>query len=70
MAVYSRSNGSTSPILTLTTEPGVQVDDNSNLVVAGTTPALMSYHHRWHQQRERGEQRTYQRAFPVVQFHL
>ena len=43
VAVYSRSNGSTSPILTLTTEPGVQVDDNSNLVVAGTTPALMSY---------------------------
>src|SRR6201996_2541317 len=43
VAIYSRSNGSTSPILTLTTEPGVQVDDNSNLVVAGTTPALMSY---------------------------
>src|ERR1700722_435574 len=43
VAVFSRSNGSTSPILTLTTEPGVQVDDNSNLVVAGTTPALMSY---------------------------
>src|ERR1700722_914122 len=43
VAVYSRSNGSTSPILTLTTEPGVQVDDNPNLVVAGTTPALMSY---------------------------
>jgi hypothetical protein len=43
VAVYARSNGSTSPILTLTTEPGVQVDDNSNLVVAGTTPALMSY---------------------------
>src|SRR5271154_3834876 len=43
VAVYSRSTGSTSPILTLTTEPGVQVDDNSNLVVSGTTPALMSY---------------------------
>ncbi len=43
VAVYSRSNGSTSPILTLSTEPGVQVDDNANLVVAGTTPALMSY---------------------------
>src|ERR1700761_1959798 len=43
VAVYSRSNGSTSPILTLTTEPGVQVDDNSNLVIAGTTPALMSF---------------------------
>jgi hypothetical protein len=43
VAVYSRSNGSTSPLLTLTTEPGVQVDDDSNLVIAGTTPALMSF---------------------------
>ncbi len=43
VAVYSRSNGSTSPLLTLSTEPGVQVDDNSNLVIAGTTPALMSF---------------------------
>jgi hypothetical protein len=43
VAVYSRSNGSTSPILTLTTEPGVQVDNDSNLVIAGTTPALMSF---------------------------
>src|SRR6202167_2162633 len=43
VAVYSRSNGSTSPLLTLTTEPGVQVDDSSNLVIAGTTPALMSF---------------------------
>jgi hypothetical protein len=43
VAVFSRSNGSTSPILTLTTEPGVQVDDNNNLSIAGTTPALMSF---------------------------
>jgi hypothetical protein len=45
VAVFSRSNGSTSPILTLTTEPGVQVDNSSssNLVIAGTTPALMSF---------------------------
>ena len=43
VAVYSRSNGSTSPLLTLTTEPGVQVDDNNNLSIAGTTPALMSF---------------------------
>ena len=43
VAVYSRSNGSTSPILTLTTEPGVQVDDGGNLSIAGTTPALMSF---------------------------
>ncbi len=70
VAVYSRSNGSTSPILTLTTEPGVQVDDNSNLVIAGTTPALDVVHHRWHQQRERGKQRTHRRAVSVVQFDL
>jgi hypothetical protein len=43
VAVYSRSTGSTSPIDTLSTEPGVQVDDNNDLVVDGTTPALMSY---------------------------
>ena len=43
VAVYSRSTGSTSPIDTLSTEPGVQVDDSNNLVVDGTTPALMSY---------------------------
>ncbi len=45
VAVYSRSNGSTSPITTLTTEPGVQVDNSTsgNLVIAGTTPALMSF---------------------------
>jgi hypothetical protein len=43
VAVNSRSNGSTSPLLTLTTEPGVQVDDNNNLAIAGTTPALMSF---------------------------
>jgi hypothetical protein len=43
VAVYSRSTGSTSPIDTLSTEPGVQVDDDNNLVVDGTTPALMSY---------------------------
>ena len=43
VAVYSRSTGSTSPIDTLSTEPGVQVDDSNNLVIDGTTPALMSY---------------------------
>jgi hypothetical protein len=43
VAVYSRSTGSTSPIDTLTTLPGVQVDDSNNMVINGTTPALMSY---------------------------
>src|SRR6267154_6856564 len=44
VAIYSRGvSGSTSPISTLTTQPGVQTDDNNNLTVAGTTPALMSY---------------------------
>ena len=40
VAIYSRSNGSTSPISTLTTQPGVQTDSSNNLVIAGTTPAL------------------------------
>jgi hypothetical protein len=43
VAVYSRSTGSTSPIDTLTTLPGVQVDDGNNMTINGTTPALMSY---------------------------
>jgi len=44
VAIYSRSAGSTSPISTLTTQPGVQTDDSGNLTVAGATPALMSYY--------------------------
>jgi hypothetical protein len=40
VAIYSRSTGSTSPISTLTTQPGVQTDSSNNLVIAGTTPAL------------------------------
>ncbi|MDI3253383.1 MAG: TonB-dependent receptor [Bacillota bacterium] len=43
VAIYSRSAGSTSPISTLTTEPGVQTDSSGGLAIAGTTPALMSY---------------------------
>ena len=70
VAVYSRSTGSTSPIDTLSTEPGVQVDDDNNLVIDGTTPALMSYTIDGISSVERGEQRPYQRAFPVLQLHL
>ncbi|HEX4007563.1 MAG TPA: carboxypeptidase-like regulatory domain-containing protein [Acidobacteriaceae bacterium] len=43
VAIYSRASGSTSPISTLTTEPGVQTDDSGDLAVEGTTPALMSF---------------------------
>jgi len=43
VAIYSRSAGSTSPISTLTTQPGVQTDDGGNLTIAGATPALLSY---------------------------
>ena len=43
VAIYSRSSGSTSPISTLTTQPGVQTDDSGNLTIAGATPALLSY---------------------------
>jgi len=42
VAIYSHSNGSTSPISTLTTNPGVQTDASGNLVIAGATPALLS----------------------------
>lgn len=43
VAIYSRSTGSTSAFSTLTTQPGVQTDENNNLVIAGTTPALQSF---------------------------
>jgi hypothetical protein len=43
VAIYTRSSGSTSPISTLTTQPGIQTDEGGNLSVAGATPALMSY---------------------------
>jgi len=43
IALYAHSQGSTSPITTLTTQPQVQVDDSGNFSVAGTKPALMSY---------------------------
>ena len=42
VAIYAHANGSTSPISTLTTNPGVQTDDDGNLVIAGATPALIS----------------------------
>jgi hypothetical protein len=42
VAIYSRSSGSTSPISTLTTQSGVQTDNSGNLIIAGTTPALLS----------------------------
>ena len=42
VAIYSRSSGSTSPISTLTTQSGVQTDNGGNLIIAGTTPALLS----------------------------
>jgi hypothetical protein len=42
VAIFSRSTGSTSPIDTLTTEAGVQTDGGGNLMVMGTTPALLS----------------------------
>jgi Carboxypeptidase regulatory-like domain/TonB dependent receptor-like, beta-barrel len=39
VAIETRASGSTSPIATLTTQPGVQTD-GSTLVIAGTTSAL------------------------------
>ena len=70
VAVYSRSTGSTSPIDTLSTEPGVQVDDDNNLVIDGTTPALMSYTIDGISSVYCGEQRPHQRALSLFQLHL
>ncbi|MBV9771087.1 MAG: carboxypeptidase regulatory-like domain-containing protein, partial [Bryobacterales bacterium] len=42
VAIATRAAGSTSPISTLTTQPGVQTDQNGNLSVAGANPAQLS----------------------------
>ena len=42
VAIYSRSTGSTSPITTLSTQPGVQTDGSGNISIAGEKPAMLS----------------------------
>jgi len=41
IAIATRSSGSTSPMSTLTTQPGVQTDAAGNISVAGTKPSMM-----------------------------
>ena len=43
VAIYTRSQGSTSAFSTLTAQPGVQTDANNNLVVAGALPSQQSF---------------------------
>jgi hypothetical protein len=42
VAIYTRSQGSTSAFSTLTAQPGVQTDSNNNITVAGAAPAQIS----------------------------
>ncbi len=42
VAIATRGQGSTSPISTLTTQPGVQIDSNGNISVSGATPSQLS----------------------------
>ena len=42
IAIATRAGGSTSPISTLTTQPGVQTDSSGNISVAGTKPTMLS----------------------------
>jgi hypothetical protein len=42
IAITSRSTGSTSPMSTLTTQPGVQTDASGNISVVGTKPSMLS----------------------------
>jgi len=42
VAIATRASGSTSPISTLTTQPGVQTDASGNISVAGTKPTMLS----------------------------
>ncbi|HTA68531.1 MAG TPA: TonB-dependent receptor [Bryobacteraceae bacterium] len=42
IAIATRAGGSTSPISTLTSQPGVQTDASGNISVAGTKPTMLS----------------------------
>jgi hypothetical protein len=42
VAVYTRSQGSTSAYATLTAQPGVQTDASNDIVVAGALPSMIS----------------------------
>src|SRR5882672_3374177 len=42
ISVTARSNGSTSPLSTLTSQPGVQTDASGNISVVGTKPSMLS----------------------------
>ena len=41
IAIATRSSGSTSPMSTLTAQPGVQTDSSGNISVAGTKPTML-----------------------------
>ncbi len=43
VAIGSRSTGSTSAFSTLTAQPGVQIDNNNNISVAGATTSQLSF---------------------------
>jgi hypothetical protein len=42
IAIATRTSGSTSPLSTLTSQPGVQTDASGNISVAGTKPSMLS----------------------------
>lgn len=42
VALTSRSTGSTSPMTTLTTQPGIQTDQSGNISVGGVAPSMLS----------------------------
>ncbi len=42
VAIYTRSQGSTSAFSTLTAQPGVQTDANNQITVAGASPSMIS----------------------------
>ena len=43
VAIGTRSTGSTSAFSTLTAQPGVQIEANNNIAVAGATPSQLSF---------------------------
>jgi len=74
IAIATRANGSTSPISTLTSQPGVQTDANGNISVAGDETYHAVRKPRWDQQHRavcsiRNRRRTDERDVSFLQHH-
>ena len=68
VALGSRASGSTSAFSTLTIQPGVETDNSGNISVAGGEHRHAIDEHRRHQHHEPSQQRSDDRAFPLLRW--